>query len=411
MQETLPNSSIENVIADNGIVEGLCDEPLDLAGKKRSTLIEFPGTGRPLPEWRKQLSQRVREVQERKAREAAEEAAAAQEAGMVSCSMPSGQLELVPNPEQTVMNPIVSKALERLERARRPDQVSGGFNAGAATAPAFAPLDETIAEPEISDPEPIETKTRLTVVAPIKPEPPDSIESIESIELSEQLEVEAVEPLEVFEVPEVIALPAAVVAPSHETFAPARRNTVDQQKLELTDPPKPKAAERRPVRMISDSVDDVALSYLETCLSLPALAVESAHENAGLTRRMFAGVVDLLFVALMAAPVAAAIEFSDGDWSDRRVMGLMGGITIAVMFAYFTVSIALTGRTLAMRIFSLRTIDLRTGLIPTGGQSMKRAFGYIFALAVLGLGILYALIDPDGRTIYDRFSKTIVIRD
>jgi uncharacterized RDD family membrane protein YckC len=121
--------------------------------------------------------------------------------------------------------------------------------------------------------------------------------------------------------------------------------------------------------------------------------------------------VDLFFVALMAAPVAAAIEFSDGDWSDRRVMGLMGGITIAAMFAYFTVSIALTGRTLAMRMFSLRTIDLRTGLIPTGGQSMKRAFGYIFALAVLGLGILYALIDPDGRTIYDRFSKTIVIRD
>ncbi len=64
-----------------------------------------------------------------------------------------------------------------------------------------------------------------------------------------------------------------------------------------------------------------------------------------------------------------------------------------------------------MRILSLRTIDTRTGLIPTGGQSMKRALGYMFALAVLGLGLLYALIDPDGRTIYDRFSKTIVIRD
>ena len=36
-----------------------------------STLIEFPGA-RNIPEWRKRLSQRVREVQEQKAREAAE---------------------------------------------------------------------------------------------------------------------------------------------------------------------------------------------------------------------------------------------------------------------------------------------------------------------------------------------------
>ena len=352
-------------MADSGLVESLCDEPLDQAGDTRqtSTLIEFPGTARPLPEWRKQLSQRVREVQERRAREAAEEAAAAQEAGMVSCSMPSAQLELVPNLEQPTMNPIVSKALERLERARHSGPVAGSF-AGAAVAPAFERFEE-VEEPGAGDPEPIETKPRLTVVAPSKPEPVD----------------------------------------------PPRTNPVDQPRLELTDPPKPAVAERRPVRLISDSVDDVALSYLETCLALPALAVEAANEPAAFGRRIIAGSFDLLLVALMAAPAAAAIEFSDGNWSDPRVIGLMSGITVLTMFSYLTISIALTGRTLAMRIFSLRTIDLRTGLIPTGGQSMKRAIGYIFALSVLGLGLLYALIDPDGRTIYDRFSRTIVIRD
>src|SRR5262245_14504963 len=97
--------------------------------KKSSTLIEFPGR-RNVPEWRKQLSKRVREVQERKAREAAEELAALQEAGLVSCALPSGQLELVPDLESPIVNPIVSKALERLERARRPEYVEP---AGAAT--------------------------------------------------------------------------------------------------------------------------------------------------------------------------------------------------------------------------------------------------------------------------------------
>src|SRR5947207_11249594 len=64
-------------------------EVLEVGGRKElspatarpqtSTLIEFPGVSRTVPEWRKQLSQRVREVQERKAREAAEAAALAQE--------------------------------------------------------------------------------------------------------------------------------------------------------------------------------------------------------------------------------------------------------------------------------------------------------------------------------------------
>jgi uncharacterized RDD family membrane protein YckC len=294
-----------------------------------------------LPEWRKQLSQRVREVQERRAREAAEEAAAAQEAGMVSCALPSAQLELVPDLDQPVMNPIVSKVLERLERARRPDQVESGFT-GAATAPALEPIADVGTEPEVVEPPPVEDKPKLTVVAPSKPKT--------------------------------------------ETRA------------------------RRPIRVIYDGVDDVALSYLETCLSVPAFADDTRKDGAGFGRRFIAGIFDLLLVALMAAPAAAAIEFSDGNWADPRVIGLMIGVILLTMFAYFTISIALTGRTLAMRMFSLRTIDTRTGLIPTGGQAMKRALGYIFALALV-LGLLYALIDPDGRTIYDRFSKTIVIRD
>jgi len=343
MQEPLPNTSIERIIPDSGLAETLCEDPLNPDGKRQqtSTLIEFPGTARPLPEWRKQLSQRVREVQERRAREAAEEAAAAQESGILSCVLPSAQLELVPDLDQPVMNPIVSKALERLERARRPDQVVNGF-AGAAAAPAFEPIAEIGAEPEVTAPPPVETKPKLTVVAPAKL--------------------------------------------------------------------KAKPSERKPVRVISDSVDDVALSYLETCLAVPAIAADTRNQSAGFGRRIVAGTFDLLLVALMAAPAAAAIEFSDGNWSDPRVIGLMSGITVVTMFAYFTITIALTGKTLAMRIFSLRTIDTRTGLIPTGGQAMKRAFGYIFALGLVP-GLLYALIDPDGRTIYDRFSKTIVIRD
>src|SRR5712671_4375038 len=130
IQEALPDLSSKSKL-NNDSAQGLGQDT-----NVSSRLIEFPGTARAKPEWRKQLSQRVREVQERKAREAAEEMAAAQEAGIVSCALPSGQLELVPDLEQTVMNPIVSKALERIERARRVDHFTAA-GAAVATAPAL----------------------------------------------------------------------------------------------------------------------------------------------------------------------------------------------------------------------------------------------------------------------------------
>src|SRR5258708_39683135 len=51
------------------------------AAESKSTLIEFPGVSRPEPEWRKQVSQRVREGQQLSAPEAAKAARSARERG------------------------------------------------------------------------------------------------------------------------------------------------------------------------------------------------------------------------------------------------------------------------------------------------------------------------------------------
>src|SRR2546425_5072809 len=90
IQKALPDLSAGNVIPDGELIESLRDKTSSIKERPpKSTLIEFPRTSRPVPEWRKQLSQRVREVQERKAREAAEELAAAQEADRKSTRLNS----------------------------------------------------------------------------------------------------------------------------------------------------------------------------------------------------------------------------------------------------------------------------------------------------------------------------------
>jgi uncharacterized RDD family membrane protein YckC len=349
MPEAFSDLPQDKVMAGGAPVEASASDQShqSTAESTKSTLIEFPGVSRAVPEWRKQLSQRVREVQELRAREAAEAAASAQASGTLSCALPSAQLELVPDREQQVMNPIVSKALERLERARRSD--FGVSGTGTAAATALAPIaDESTAKEETAATQELEPaiqpaarKSKLVVVPP--------------------------------------------------TVA------VDETK-------------RKPVRVISDSVEDSALSYLDSCLAVPAIDCDARGDRAGVWRRMTAGLLDLLVVALIAAPIAAGIEFAIRLWPDPRMIGLMAGVTVALMFSYLTISIALTGRTLGMRLLRLRTIDVRTGLIPTGGQAMKRAVGYIFSLATLGIGIVFALIDREGRTMHDRFSKTIVVK-
>ena len=302
-------------------------------GQRTSTLIAFPGVNRPVPEWRKQLSQRVREVQEQRAREAAEAAAAMQQADAVSCTLPSAQLELVPDREQPARNPIVSKALERVDRARKGEFVASGF-AAAATAPALAPVSDPFTEPEQS------------------------------------------------------SLP----------LAPPKPNLVVVSKRKA-----------KPVRVISDDREDAALGYLDSYLSIPAHK-DDCENRATFTRRATAAVLDFVLMSLLVAPFAAAIPYTGRSWMDPRVIGFLGGATILVLFLYLTFSIAFTGRTLGMRWLSLRAIDVRTGLIPSGGQSIKRTLGYLLSLAPLGLGVMYALIDPDGRTLHDRFSKTTVVR-
>ena len=344
---------------------------------RSSTLIEFPGASRAIPEWRRQLSQRVREVQERKAREAAEELAAAREAGLVSASLPSGQLELVADLERPAMNPIVSKALERIDRARRNDSAQFAATA-AALAPDLKYADESMTTPIVDQ------KPKLTVVAPAVITQPTLPEIEPSATLAEG---ETIAPVEEIASPESI--------------------TQDEPQAELVT--EAMQDRRKPVRLISD--DDISLSYLDTCLSVPALVDDSRANLASLTRRTIAGIFDLILMGLMVAPAAAFIQYSGGNWADRRVIEVMAGITAATMFAYLTISTAMTGRTLAMKMFALRTIDLHTGLIPTGGQSIKRALSHVFSFAFLGLGLAYAVIDPDQRTVPDRFSQTIVIRD
>jgi uncharacterized RDD family membrane protein YckC len=334
--------------------------------ERKSTLIEFPGISRnALPEWRKELSERVREVQERRAREAAREAAEAALQRAEAAENPP-QLELLPPTEAPAMNPLVAAALKRIERAHQSASVeTRPPRTSLATAVAYAPereeniMNETVpptiqlefeAEPVAEEPPPAVEKTHLAIVPPPPLSEPGAVVKTESVQLQA------------------------------EPVRPARRLIVD---------------------------DDPALNYLD---SIPrnVRVDDMASQSASAFRRAVSAGLDLVFCALLTTPIAGALYASGENLQDTRVLAVLGGSLVVLMFIYLTLTTALTGRTWGMRLLSLRVIDTKTGLIPTGGQSIGRSFFYLLSLASV-VGILFALVSREGYTAHDRATRTAVV--
>jgi uncharacterized RDD family membrane protein YckC len=164
-------------------------------------------------------------------------------------------------------------------------------------------------------------------------------------------------------------------------------------------PPKP------PKRLIID--DDPSLNYLDS-ISRTVRVDDMEARSASAFRRLVCALLDLLFCGMLSAPIALAMQLTGSNFQDTRVIAVLAGSVIVVTFFYLTLMTALTGRTWAMRLLSLRVIDKKTGLIPTGGQSIGRSIFYLMSLAS-GIGVLFALLSREGYTVHDRFTGTAVI--
>ena len=328
------------------------------AAEKKSTLIEFPGVSRnAVPEWRKELSERVREVQEKRARDALREAAEA-ERQRVEATINQPQLELLPPAPMPNINPLVAAALKRIERAHQPAAPAQSHQPGStvAAAIAYAPERE---ENDMSE----------TV-------PPDP-------QLAFEPELPAEEP------PPAPEKPHLAVVPTEPAIAKVAK--VEPRKV--------------PKRVIVEN--DPALNYLDS-ISRTVRVDDIDANRASRFRRLTGALLDLVFCALLSSPIALAMQLTGNDLQDWRVIAVLAGSVVVVTFIYLTLMTALTGRTWAMRLLSLRVIDTKTGLIPTGGQSIGRSIFYLISLAT-GVGILFALLSREGYTVHDRFTRTAVI--
>jgi uncharacterized RDD family membrane protein YckC len=417
-----PQTEVQASTAGNGrreAVSSLAPEASETGAAQTpvaSTLIEFPGVARNRPQWRKDLSERVREIQERRARDAEREAQELAQRKLVQpASSPSHasspapstalstassvassnspavastgaastpQLGLVPQPDAPAVNPIVAAALKRIERARQPQTMPSRARSGGGAATAVARVAE----------EQFEDETQLENLIVPAPAPLHASAAPVQEARAEASAERVLEPVREHGLVVVQSPPVPKTVQKTETV----------RKTEVVAQPQPK-------RVFAEAVDDAFLDQLEA--TAPLSAEQPYDDHAPVLKRLAGGVIDLLVVAFASTPFAAIIELTNGNWTDVRVASSMGGIILLVMFLYLSTSTALAGRTWGMSLVSLRAVDANTGSSPTTWQAVGRALLYMLSLATLGLGILYALFDAEGRTAHDHLSGTAVVSE
>lgn len=409
-------------------------------GSAGSTLIEFPGVNRNRPAWRKELSERFREIQQRRAREAVLEeeqeftgsagradsrAEAEPTANSPEDAKASAQLGLVPAPDEPEINPIVAAALRRIERARResaPHVTRGGSHRAHGPATAAARVYDERPEPLVEEAPTTEVEVEQARSSPLVVVPPNRTATVEA--KAAEVETAAAPAAVEKAAPVKPETPPVVEATSQVTERVAERVTEEpaktvaaQTKAAAAQTPEADVQEEaqdssRQPRHISGVLDEFWLERNGVEL-LPKVAEPEVtyDDRAPRSKRLAAAVIDLFVVALICAPFAAAIELTISNWNDPRVWGSMAGIAATAMFLYHTCALALAGRTAGMSLCSLHAVDARKACVPTTGQCARRAIVYMFSLATLGLGIVYSLFDAEGRTAHDILSGTVVVRN
>lgn len=397
--------------------------------QNNSTLIEFPGVNRPA--WRRELSERFREIQQKRAREADHDAGTAPPATAEqsqatlddarasaksrAAETASKQLGLVPTPDEPELNPLVAAALRRIERARGSAPAARPAGRGHAATAAARVVEE---QPVQEAPEPVAPPPPPLVVVQPKTQAKPFEQTQAARPEPTRAEVKTETPVEKVEAPAAIVqtpAPQTVVTreiePVKKTEVAAQTSVAAKAEAQASVEMEAQSASARQPRHLTGVLDEFWLERQGIELLPKVEEKELTYDDrAPRFKRLAAAFVDLLVVALLCAPFAAAIELSIGNWGDPRVSSSMALIAALLMFLYHTCSVALAGRTLGMRLCALQAVDARKACVPTTGQCMRRAVVYMLSLATGGLGILYSLFDAEGRTVHDLLSGTVVVR-
>ncbi len=374
-------------------------DTMEIAAKATSpTLVEFQNKNATLPDWRLQLQNAVRKrVDNIQSPVVFEKTSAVSRVRLQTSGANALKAEVIEEAAPVIVtaasgNPKLANAMRRIEESRRrflAEEQKEEEAPKIAQAPQGKNYPFYIATKNAEIlPKPAEMQAgTATSTAPVQQKP--TFEDLPVIE-KKPLDTNKLKPL-----PNAAVISANLEKVSGDLPKLEEKNVVDAPLIKIS-------------RVIS-AEDEEILEFEETEM----VAEDAETEDlAPFAMRFNSGVFDLIIGAFASFVLfSAALMFSGGNW--YSLPGFLAFlVTFAVvMFVYMTTAIAMFGKTVGMKIFSLETIDIEENDYPTFHQAAVSSSVYLVSLALGGIGFLPALFNSERRTAPDLLSGTIVVKE
>ena len=129
-----------------------------------------------------------------------------------------------------------------------------------------------------------------------------------------------------------------------------------------------------------------------------------------LLSRMLSGLVDMIIVMLCSGLCIIAADFFSGIIALDTISYLIfAALFLLTYFFYSIFFLAASNQTIGMMITDLRVVDA-DGNRPSVSQLLRRSFGHLASVLVLGLGLVWSLFDRESQCFHDRVSDTRILR-
>jgi uncharacterized RDD family membrane protein YckC len=343
------------------------------------TLVGFQPSNPAVPDWRLQLQNSIR----KRNGEPTKISTTPQPA--IASAPAVGQPKVAtPSPVQEfVRNEKLANAMKRIEASKRT------FGSGAAIGAAVAARAKAKQPMPANRPvafEVIETKTPSIPrpAAPISTVPPPKPQLVPPIRLEKKK----------FDTNKLPPIP--------EPEAPL---TLGEEEL-------PAAAETE----VRTHISSDRLNFKAAIESIDAEVIqteefEEIDDLAPLSMRFGSAVFDLIISGFAAAILLSPVLLVGSPVDGVAEAFAIFGAAVAVMFVYFTATIAFMGRTFGMKLFSIEIIDADANELPTLHQAAVNSAVYILSLLFLGLGFIPAFFNEERRAMHDLVAGTLLIRE
>lgn len=157
-----------------------------------------------------------------------------------------------------------------------------------------------------------------------------------------------------------------------------------------------------------EEIEDLEVSH-ET--EDEVIELQEIDDCAPITMRFNSGLFDLIIGSFVSLLLLVPFMSFGGEWFGVAGIFAFAATTAIVMFLYLTTAVALYGRTFGMRLFSLEIIDIEGEEYPTIHQSAVSACVYMLSLICGGIGFITLFFNDEGRAAHDLVSRTIVVKE